>query len=54
MGQVWVTVIFGVLPTLHVADAVLFNEAPVQLSVPVAVTLLLTEHPSAGAENVAV
>ena len=53
-GQTWVTTMLGVVVSVQVAEALLFTTAPVQLSLPLAVTVLLTEQASAGAVKLAV
>src|ERR1035437_5408049 len=44
----------GAVTSVQVADALLLTTVPAQLSVPLAVTALLTEHVSAGAATFAV
>ncbi len=48
------TAMLGVVRSGHVADALCETNVPAQLSVPVAVTVLLTEQASAGAVKLAV
>jgi len=49
-----VRAMFGWVLRLQVAEAVLVTGTLVQLSVPVAITVLLTEHVSVGARKLAV
>jgi hypothetical protein len=44
----------GVVTSVQVADALLLTAVSAQLSLPLAVTVLLTEHASAGAVKLAV
>src|ERR1035437_3804735 len=53
-GHTLVTLMPGVVISLQVADAVLVTMTPVHLSLPVAVTVLLTEQASRGAVKLAV
>ena len=53
-GQFWVITIRGVVISGHVVDALAETNAVLQASLPVAVTVLLTEHVFAGATNRAV
>jgi hypothetical protein len=48
------TAMRGVVTRVQVADALLLTTFSVQLSLPLAVTVLLTEHASAGAVKLAV
>ena len=53
-GQFCMTAMRGVVTRVQVADALLLTTVSVQLSLPLAVTVLLTEHASAGAVKLAV
>ena len=53
-GQFCVTVMPGAVTNVQVADALLLTTVSVQLSLPVAVTALVTEHALAGAVKLAV
>ena len=53
-GQFCVTVMPGAVTNVQVADALLVTTVPTHASLPLAVTVLLTEHASAGAVRLAV
>ena len=54
VGQFWVTWMPGRVRSVQVAEALLVTMSAVQLSLPVAITVLLTEQESAGAVKLAV
>ena len=53
-GQASVAAMAGAVVSGQVADALLVTTVPVQASLPLAVTVLLTEHASAGVVKLAV